>query len=93
MKITRTQAYQSELLEILKYIADDKVSASKTFRAELNEQISNIPNFPYKHRKSIYFSDENLRDMTFMKYTITYEVDLNKNTIFIFSIFKQNKPT
>ena len=92
MKITRTQKYQSELLEILKYIANDKISASKAFRTELNKQINNLPTFPYEYRKSIYFDDENIRDMTFKKYTINYEVDLNKNTIFIFSIFKQNKP-
>jgi len=93
MKIVRTQEYQSELLEILKYIANDKISASKTFRTELNKQIKNIPTFPYKYRKSIYFNDESIRDMTFKKYTINYEVDLNQNTIFIFSIFKQNKPS
>lgn len=92
MTIARTQEYQSELLEILKYIANDKISASKTFRKELNEQINDIPTFPYKYRRSIYFDDENIRDMTFKRYTINYEVDLNKNTIFIFSIFNQNKP-
>jgi len=93
MKITRTEEYQSELLEILKYIANDKISASKIFRVELNKQIKNIPTFPYKYKKSIYFNDESIRDMTFKKYTINYEVDLNENTIFIFSIFKQNKPS
>jgi len=93
MKIVRTEDYQSELLSILKYIANDKISASKTFRIELNKQISNLPIFPYKYRKSIYFNNENIRDMIFKKYTINYEIDLNKNTIFIFSIFNQNKPT
>ena len=93
MKITRTQAYQSELLEILKCIANDKISASKIFRTELNKQTKNIPTFPYKYRKSIYFNDENIRDMTFKKYTVNYEVDLNENTIFLFSIFKKNKPS
>lgn len=92
MNITRTEEYQSELLQILKYIANDKISASQAFRIELNKQIKNLPTYPYKYRKSIYFSDENIRDMTFKKYTINYEVDLNKNTIFIFSIFKKNKP-
>jgi hypothetical protein len=29
--------------------------------------------------------------MIFKKYTINYEIDLNKNTIFIFTIFNQNK--
>lgn len=92
MTIKRTEEYQKELLSILKYIANDKISASKKFKNNLNEQIAKIPNFPYKYRKSIYFDNENIRDMIFKKYTIIYEIDLNKNTIFIFSIFNQNKP-
>jgi len=92
MKIIRTEAYQKELLSILKYIANDKITASRKFKKDLNEQIAKIPNFPYKYRKSIYFNDENIRDMIFKKYTINYEINLHKNTIFIFSIFNQNKP-
>jgi len=92
MKIVRTQEYQSELLLILRYIANDKVSASKIFRRELNKYINNIPTFPYKYKQSIYFNDENVRDMTFKKYTVNYEVDLNDNIIIILSIFNQNKP-
>ena len=30
--------------------------------------------------------------MTFKTYTVNYEIDLNKNTIFILSIFNKNKP-
>jgi len=92
MIITRTEAYQKKLIQILKHIANDKITASKKFHKELNEQISDIPTFPYKYRKSIYFNNDNIRDMVFKKYTINYEIDLNKNTIFIFSIFNQNKP-
>ena len=92
MTIVSTEAYQKELLLILKHIANDKITASKKFNKDLNEQINNIPNFPYKYRKSIYFNNDNVRDMVFKKYTINYEINLNKNTIFIFSIFNQNKP-
>ncbi|MGB3751502.1 MAG: type II toxin-antitoxin system RelE/ParE family toxin [Arcobacteraceae bacterium] len=93
MTITRTEEYQKELLIILKHIANDKITASRKFKQDLNEQIASIPNFPYKYRKSIYFNDDNVRDMVFKKYTINYEIDLNKNTIIIFSIFNQNKPS
>jgi len=93
MKIIRTEEYQKELLVILKHIAKDKITASRKFKQDLNIQINQIPNFPYKYRQSYYFSDENIRDMTFKTYTINYEIDLNKNTIFIFSIFNQNKPS
>lgn len=92
MTIKRTEKYQAELLSVLKNIANDKISASKKFKIDLNKQIKNIPNFPYKHRKSIYFYDENIRDMIFKKYTINYEIDLDKNKIFVFSIFNRNKP-
>ena len=93
MKIIRTQEYQKELLVILKHIAKDKITASKKFKQDLNIQINQIPNFPYKYRPSFYFDDENVRDMTFKTYTINYEINLNKNTIFILSVFNQSKPS
>ena len=93
MKIIRTEEYQKELLIILKYIAKDKITASRKFKQDLNIQINQIPNFPYKYRPSFYFDNECVRDMIFKTYTINYEIDLNKNTIFIFSIFNQNKPS
>jgi len=93
MLITRTEEYQKELITILRHIANDNITASRKFKKNLNEQIDKIPHFPYKYRKSIYFNDENVRDMIFKKYTINYEIDLNKNTIFILSIFNRNKPS
>ena len=92
MLIIRTEEYQKELLAILKYIAKDKITASRKFKKDLNVQIDKLPKFPYKYRQSFYFENENIRDMIFKTYTINYEIDLNKNTIFIFSIFNQNKP-
>jgi len=92
MQIKRTKEYQSELRTILKYIAKDKPSASMNFKQELNKQISDIPSFLYKHRKSIYFNNENIRDMIFKRYTLNYEINLESNTIFILSIFNKNKP-
>jgi len=92
VKISRKDEYKSELQDILRFIANDKISASKQFKQELDKQITNIPNFPYKHRKSIYFDDANVRDMIFKGYTINYEIDLDRNTIYLFSIFNTNKP-
>ena len=70
MKIIRSRKYLRRLLAILDYIAKDKASASRTFQKELDESIKNIPNFPYKHRESIYFEDKNIRDLIYKKYTI-----------------------
>lgn len=36
MTIVRTEEYQKELLAILKYIAKDKITASRKFKQDLN---------------------------------------------------------
>jgi len=92
MKIVRSRKFQINLLITLQYIAKDKVSASKTFQKELDKLVKNIPNFPFKYKQSIYFNDKNVRDLTYKKYTINYEVNLEENSIEILNIFSQNKP-
>ena len=93
MKIIRSRKYQIRLLIILEHIVKDKVSAGRTFQKELDESIKNIPNFPYKHRESIYFDEKNVRDLIYKKYTIIYEINLDTNSIEILDIFNQNKPS
>jgi len=92
MKIIRSRKFQINFLITLQFIATDKVSASRNFQIELDKLIKNIPNFPYKYRQSIYFNDKNIRDLTYKKHTINYEVNLESNTIEILNILNQNKP-
>ena len=92
MQIRLDKKFEINFNLILEYIAKDKSSAAKQFKEELYNKIENLKSFPRMYRKSIYFDDENIRDMTFKTYTINYEINLNKNTIFILSIFNQNKP-
>ena len=93
MQIKLDKKFEINFNSILDYIAKDKLSASKKFRKDLFELIKNLPNYPYKYRKSFYFNDDEVRDMTFKKYTIIYEIDLNNNLIIILNIFNKNKPT
>ncbi len=93
MQINRSSRYLQNLFNILDYIAKDKLSASENFKNELDELINNLPNFPYKFRKSVYFDDENIRDMIYNGYTIIYKINLNKNAIDIIRIFNRNKPS
>ncbi len=91
MQIKLDEEFENNFEIIFKHISKDKISVSKNFKKELFKQIKNIPNFPYKYRKSIYFEDENIRDMIFKGYTIVYKVDTQENTINIADIFNQNK--
>ena len=42
----------------------------------------------FKCRKSIYFSDDNIRDLIFMGYVIPYKIYESKNEIIIIGITK-----
>jgi len=92
MIINRSPRYLKELFKILDYIARDKIDASEKFKNNLDELIENLPNFPYKYRKSIYFNDENIRDLIHKKYTIVYRIKPLKKEIEILRIFNKNKP-
>ena len=92
MKIVETSRYKSELKEIALYIKKDKKSASIKFVKEQKKLIENLLNSPYKYRRSIYFDDENIRDMTFYGYTIIYKIDKENQTIIIYTIFNKNLP-
>ena len=92
MKINRSLRYTSDLFDILDYIAQDKVSAAETFLYELDKRINDLSNFPFKYRKSIYFNDDNIRDLIYQGYTVVYRVDIKNKTIDIFSIFNRNLP-
>ena len=91
MQIKLTKEFEKNFESIYKYIANDKLSASKKFKNELLKQIKNISKFPYKHRKSIYFDNNDIRDMIFKGYTIVYKIEIENNIIVIVDIFNQNK--
>lgn len=92
MQIKLTQEFENSFFHILEYIAQDKLSASNSFKLHILKQIKSLRNFPYKHRQSHYFEDENIRDMITKGYTIVYAINLKKDEIIILNIFNRNKP-
>ena len=92
MKIIETNLYINQLLKVLKYISNDKISAARKFKQRLSKNIKNLINFPYKYRKSYYYDEETIRDMIFEGYTIIYRVKKEENIIEVLEIFNQNLP-
>jgi len=88
MTIIETEAYLNALKDILAYIAKDKKSAAIAFKEALEIKIDNLKTFPLMCKVSIYFDDENIRDLTFKGYTIPYEVDMEQKIITIIGITK-----
>jgi len=70
------------------YISIDSKTRANKFKIELKQIIEDLVYMPYKFRKSIYFDDENIRDLIFKGYVIPYRIDKAKNIIFIVGINK-----
>ena len=69
---------------------NNKVNSRK-FKNELFRLIKATPSNPRKHRKSVWYDDEDIRDLIFKGYTIVYRI--NKTTIEIFGFVKyQHSP-
>ena len=75
MVIKRTSLFRQQFFDIVFYIAKDKVSASQNFKSDINKLIKELPNFPFKYRKSYYYENENIRDLIYKGYSIIYKVD------------------
>jgi len=92
MQIVYKKSFEKQLLDIVNYIAKDKVGVSVKFANELEKSIKLIPDNSFKYKPSIYFDNKNIRDMTYKGYTINYKVNLQKDLIEILRIFNKNKP-
>ena len=90
MKIVESKLFKRQLRTITLKIKEDKPTAAIKFAQELKKQINDLPNMPKKYRKSLYYDDENVRDMIFRSYTIIYKID--KEFITIVEIFHNNLP-
>jgi len=92
LKIIESVQFKDELRTITLHIRKDKLSASLSFLRGLKEKINLLTDFPYQAKKSIYFDNNEIRDMVYIGYTIVYEVHKEKNTLELISIFNQNLP-
>lgn len=92
MNIIYKKSFETQLVHIVSYIAEDKVSAAIKFASELEQLLFLIPDNPFKYKKSVYFDNQNIRDMTYKGYTINYRVDFEKDAIEVLRIFNRNKP-
>jgi len=86
MRIEKKPKYIKSLQNILRYIANDKISAAKKFEKDLNYKIKTLIEFPLMYRSSFYFDNEEYRDMEHKGYTIIYKVE--DELISILEIFK-----
>jgi hypothetical protein len=91
MKIIFKDTFIHRLENQLDFIAQNNPANSRKFKNELFNLIKATPSNPRKHRKSIWYDDEDIRDLIFKGYTIVYRI--NNDTIEIFGFVKhQHSP-
>ena len=88
MQIIKDELFKESLKTVLKYIAQDSKAKASKFNKQLFVQVSKLDNMPLKFRQSIYYENENIRDLVFKGYTIPYLVDEQKELIVVLDIFK-----
>lgn len=88
MQIIYQPKFINSFNNIWDYIAQDSKNRANKFKREIKKLIEDIHYMPYKCRKSIYFDDDNIRDLIFKGYTIVYKVDKTKEQIAILGIKK-----
>lgn len=92
MRISYLQTFTDRFNRQLEYIAKDNKTAAIKFRNDLKNIIADVRDMPTRCRRSIFFEDENIRDLIFKGYVITYKI--NKDTIEVFGFTKyQENPT
>jgi plasmid stabilization system protein ParE len=91
MKILLKDTFLNRLEHQIDYIAQDSPSRARKFKNDLLGRIRDIPKNPYKHRKSMYFDDSEIRDLIFKGYTVVYRITVDGIEVFGF-IKHQKEP-
>jgi len=88
MQIIYQPKFINSFNNIWDYISQDSKNRANKFQREIKKLIEDIHHMPYKCRKSIYFDNDNIRDLIFKGYTIVYKVNEDKKQITIIGIKK-----
>jgi len=91
MKILSSPLFEEQLKAILSPYIQSDLKGIKDFKLYLDTVILNIPSKAKKYKPSIYFDDENIRDVEHQGYTIPFFIDEKNDTYLILGII-QNKP-
>ncbi len=89
MKIVLKDTFVIRLGDQLEYIAQSNPANARKFKNDLFKQLKAISSNPFKYRKSIWFDDQNIRDLIFKGYTVIYRI--NDKTIEIFGFVKHQQ--
>jgi hypothetical protein len=90
MTILTSQLYEKQLKDILELISKEDYDSAKKFKMYLDTIILNMSSKEKKYKKSIYFDDENIKDIEFQGCVIPFLIDADNNCYVILGITKKS---
>jgi len=88
MRLNILRSFKDKLNDQIEFIARDKPSAARKFKSEIIGRIKEIPQMPFKYRKSIFFDRDDIRDLIYKGYIVVYKINETDNSIEVFGFTK-----
>ncbi|MEA1982818.1 MAG: hypothetical protein U9N39_04670 [Campylobacterota bacterium] len=89
MNILCTPLYEEQLKSILTKFAQEDFNATKSFKLYLDTILINMPTKAHKYKHSIYFDDENIRDIEHENFTIIFYSNDSSQDYLILNIIEK----
>jgi len=89
MDILASELYETQLKDILDEMITTDYKVAKNFKSYLDTIIINIPTKYNKYKKSIYYDDDNVRDVVHGGFVIPFYVDESNDTFVILGIVEK----
>ena len=90
MKILTSKLYETQLKKILEPLCKQDFQQTKNFKMYLDTIILNMPSKIKKYKKSIYFDDDNIKDIQYKGCTIIFFFDQQNNACIVLGITKKD---
>lgn len=89
MRILCTELYEMQLQDLLSEFSKEDFNATKAFKSYLDTIILNMPTKAKKYKKSLYFDDENIKDIVHEDFIIPFYIDKTNDSYLILAIVKK----
>jgi hypothetical protein len=89
VNILCTETFEKQLKALLEEYAAEDFSAAKNYKMYLDTVILNMPTKVKKFKKSIYFDDENIKDIEHQGHIIPFYIDEQTDTYLIMGIVRK----
>ena len=91
MKVELLETFLDQLNDQVDYIARNKPGAARNFYNDILIEVMKLGENPMLHRRSIYYEDENHRDMVYKGSKVIFQIDKLKDTVFAIGLVNMQK--